>query len=197
MVLRSTSGTFTISTPRDLSVLASPVRNAIIEVLLRDGRSSIAGIAARLDRSPESLYHHMQRLRSIGVVRVAERRKATRQVERMYELTVNDFRIDYSNRSAPFRKALKRSARMMLRSARSEVEQAIDAPPLPGGTTPRHLLGRDLVHLSERSLQALHDRLTELHEWLGRVDGRVDDAGDLCVVSLTQVVAVLPSQSPE
>ena len=167
---RPTPDIFTISTPLQLSVLASPVRNAIIEVMMERGPSSVAEIATSLDRSPESLYHHLKQLQRIGVVRIAERRKASRRVEKVYEITANDFRIDYTNRSSAFRNALKKTSRTLLRLAEREFSESIDASQSRNATQPHHKIGRDLVHLSDRDLATLHDKLNDLHEWLGTVD---------------------------
>jgi DNA-binding transcriptional ArsR family regulator len=165
------SGIYLISTPRQLDVLSSPVRGEIIEVMTRLGECTIAQIAERMERSAESLYHHMKQLRRIGIVRVVERRKGKRQLERVFALEATDFRIDDSQRSAAFRRALLRMSRTHLQLAMRQMEASIDRNSQKlDGPWATHRVGRDLVSLSGKSLAELNRRLTELHVWLGEVD---------------------------
>lgn len=115
--------------------------------------------------------------------------------ERVYELTAHDFRIDYRNRSAPFRRALQRTARLMLQRATREIEASIDARHAFGteGDAP-YRLGRDVVCLSDADLGELQRRMREIHEWLGSVDraGNARDPDDPgSVVSLTWTLCTL------
>ncbi|MFG0329047.1 MAG: helix-turn-helix domain-containing protein [Phycisphaerales bacterium] len=189
-------GVFVISTPRQLNAIASPVRQEIIEILMDRPPCTIAEIAEAMDRSPESLYHHMRRLQSIGLVRIAERRKARRQVTRVYEIVARDFRIDYSNRSVAFRRARLKAARSMWRRALRDLEATIggdDHHARTGGSNEAEpsdgRIARDLVRLSDDDLSELQARIVELHEWLGEVD----DPKARNRVSVTVAIARFPS----
>ena len=165
------NGVYVISTARQLDVMSSPVRSEIIEVMTRLGECTAAEIAERMERSVESLYHHLKQLQRVGIVGVAQRRKGKRQIERVFALQATDFRIDDSKRTPSFRRALLRMSRTHLRLAMRQMEASIERNTQTlDGTWATHRVGRDLVTLSDEALAELNRRLTELHVWLGEVD---------------------------
>ncbi len=172
-----------ISTPRQLEVLSSPVRNEMIEVMMRLGSSTIGEIAEAMGRSAESLYYHMEQLRRVSAVRLVERRKGKRQLERVYELVANDFRINETAHSPAFRRALKKAARALLQQSATEMEASIDSGQAnKGDSAQTHRIGRDIVCLSDEALAELNERIVELHEWLGELDD--DDAAHRIALTL-------------
>src|SRR5512142_835327 len=58
---------------RQIRLLASPVRQAIIDALESSGPQSAAELATILGYSPDALYHHMRKLTDAGLVTVAKR----------------------------------------------------------------------------------------------------------------------------
>ena len=57
-----------IRTPRELEALRSTVRQGLIAVLEREGPLTVREMAAHLERTPESLYHHVRVLEEAGLL---------------------------------------------------------------------------------------------------------------------------------
>jgi DNA-binding transcriptional ArsR family regulator len=58
----------TISEPAQLRVLASPLRQEIIDLLARTGAAQVSDIASLLGRPADSLYYHLRELERVGLV---------------------------------------------------------------------------------------------------------------------------------
>jgi predicted transcriptional regulator len=54
-----------------MTVLASPVRQELLDVLARMGTVSLAEVAAALGRAPDGLYYHARLLHRAGLVESA------------------------------------------------------------------------------------------------------------------------------
>ncbi|HET9253289.1 MAG TPA: helix-turn-helix domain-containing protein [Candidatus Eisenbacteria bacterium] len=65
----------TISEPAQLQVLASPLRQEILDLLARTGAAQVAEIASLLGRPADSLYYHLRELERVGLV-VSSRARA-------------------------------------------------------------------------------------------------------------------------
>src|SRR5262245_6928366 len=57
-----------IRRPRQIRALASPLRQEILDVLESLGPSTIAALAQRLARRPDSLYFHVRKLEGLGLL---------------------------------------------------------------------------------------------------------------------------------
>ena len=69
----------TISEPAQLRVLASPLRQEILDLLARTGDAHVSEIASLLGRPADSLYYHLRALERVGLVRSSRaRRNGTR-----------------------------------------------------------------------------------------------------------------------
>jgi DNA-binding transcriptional ArsR family regulator len=86
-----TPGTVGVTSPAAWSVLMSPVRVEVAEALRLAGPCSIADIARTLDRPADTLYRHVEALRRAGFVREAGLRKGARNIERLFDVTADDF----------------------------------------------------------------------------------------------------------
>src|SRR5262249_14299326 len=70
-----------------LPALASPARLEIVGALQAHGPLGVRALAAHLTRPMDGLYHHLRVLQRVGVVRVAETRRAGKRDEAVYGLT--------------------------------------------------------------------------------------------------------------
>jgi DNA-binding transcriptional ArsR family regulator len=62
-----------ISEPAQLQVLASPLRQEIIDLLARTGAAQVSEIASLLGRPADSLYYHLRELERVRLVRSSPR----------------------------------------------------------------------------------------------------------------------------
>lgn len=81
MALRSDR---TISQPAQLQVLASPLRQEILDLLARTGDAQVSEIASLLGRPADSLYYHLRELTRVGLVVSSRARANGRRGEMLF-----------------------------------------------------------------------------------------------------------------
>ena len=108
-----------------IKAICSDVRMQIVQSF-RDGETTVARIAARLGRTPHSLYHHMRMLKEAGIVRAAGRRRSGKRDETIYALTADCFQIHHDPKSAESRKALVKAIRAVMRLTSRDAAKSID-----------------------------------------------------------------------
>ncbi|HUR26756.1 MAG TPA: helix-turn-helix domain-containing protein, partial [Planctomycetota bacterium] len=91
---RRRAGFVAIDRSSQLEALASPLRQEIVDVLDAAGPCSIAELAQRLGRPPDSLYFHLRRLVKTGLVVEVERRRAGRHAFVVVDVAGRPMRID-------------------------------------------------------------------------------------------------------
>lgn len=179
-----------ISTPAQVRALASPVRTAIIESLLVLGPSTIKSIAARLGRSPESLYHHARILEAAGLIRVHAVRPTAKTRHTVYALVSTRLRLDRSKTSAAMRRARAAAIASMLasttRRARAAATQGLDEH----ATAKRLRVETVIVPLDQAALAELHARIDALWAFL-----RTNTNPDAPPTALT--IALTPASAPK
>ena len=77
------AGTFTISDLDTLRVVADPLRNQIVELLIMEPQT-VKQIAERLGLAPSKLYYHIGLLEKHGIIEVAETRMVANLQEKDY-----------------------------------------------------------------------------------------------------------------
>jgi DNA-binding transcriptional ArsR family regulator len=176
-----------VGEPRRLSALASPLRIELVGILQTLGPSSIRQLASELDRSPDSLYHHVRLLLKAGVLLETARRKAGRRVEAVYSLTAP--RIGGHLDQSPRGKApVVRAGTAALRLAAREFTTAIEADAVTctdGVANTR--ASRQRTWLTDEGLSRLHRLLRQIERLLARENQRKEGR----LHSLTIVLAPL------
>ena len=164
--------TFVLRRPAQLATLASAVRCRIVESLSVHGASSVAELAGRLDRVPESLYYHIALLRKVGLVKQSGRRRAKRRPEAIYELIAPRLVIDPKRRTPAYREALADSCAALMRLTDRNYRAALEQ----GNIT----LSGDHQNLSTRYCTARLNSpaLAKLNRLLQQVVKHLDDHDD-------------------
>ena len=105
--------------------LVSPVRLELVERLQARRRATVAELAAELDRSPHSLYHHVRRLLASGILHEEGRRKAGRREEAVYALAAERLALPrpLSGRGA---RTVERSVAAVLRGAARNFRRGLE-----------------------------------------------------------------------
>jgi hypothetical protein len=129
----------------------------LFEELARRGPTSVADLAQAVMRPKQSLYYHMHGLVKAGVVRVVERRKATRQVEAVYAVVPRARRAAAREESARAA-ALARRARTVLGRAQRDFDRLA----AEGESTGTAFLDGRVLHLSPDEVRRLAREVTEL-----------------------------------
>ncbi len=144
--------------------LVSPVRIEMIECLLRDGPSSVADLAERLGRAPDSLYYHVRLLVEAGILR--ESRSGVRG-EAVFETTSSSFRTRCDPKSLESLKTERASLGAVLRLTERTYARALERE-----TVRTHGKRRDLdakrirANLSAEARLELNRRVDELFDFL-------------------------------
>jgi DNA-binding transcriptional ArsR family regulator len=74
----------TISEPAQLRVLASPLRQEILDLIARTGDAQVSEIASLLGRPADSLYYHLRELERVGLVVSSRARANGRRGEMLF-----------------------------------------------------------------------------------------------------------------
>ncbi len=69
---------------RQLECLASAPRAEILDWLCSSGPQSVSDLARSLNRKPSSLYHHIELMMEVGLIREAGSRTVYRRTEKLY-----------------------------------------------------------------------------------------------------------------
>lgn len=152
-------------TSAQLTALSSPVRIAIFEAL-REAPASVAELAARLERTPHSLYHHLSELLRVRLVRRDVRRPPRRRPEAIYSVRHPKLRLSRRDTGRAYRVAATRVVRAAMRRALREHAAAQEA--IARGDLPADDLGllRVRVRLNARTSREVLRRIRELGDWI-------------------------------
>ena len=83
----------TLSDLDQLKVLADPLRIRILEELCTEERTT-KQVALRLGEKPTRLYHHVEALERVGLIRLARTRQNRGTIEKYYIAVARQFRAD-------------------------------------------------------------------------------------------------------
>jgi len=86
-----------IRTAEQFDAICSPVRAAILEMLLAFGPMPAREIALKIGRPVSLTHHHVGILIDAGIVVEKEKVKRGRHLERIFELPCDDFRFDFGS----------------------------------------------------------------------------------------------------
>lgn len=117
-----------IADPELVQLLASPVRQELVDMLAAlGGMASVATLAEQLGRPADGLYHHMRLLAAAGLVDATEPDTGG---ERRYRLVGDGSPIRLAYRQGPDGNthALRQFARALLHVAASDFDEAVDRP---------------------------------------------------------------------
>ena len=162
--------TMYLETEAQILALTSDVRMKIVQSL-RDGEASIALIADRLMRSPNSLYHHMRRLVDAGIVRIAGSRQAGKRIERLYAVSADTYEIRHDPKSLKSRRTLSTAIRSILRLTGQDAEASVSKGlVVKAGPSRNTRVHRHDVRLTRPQMEGIFGHLDAVDEILTRAD---------------------------
>ena len=116
---------YLIQDPRQIEALAAPARQEIVDSLAVSGPVSVAELASDLGRAPDSLYYHLRRLESVGLVVRRGTRPTAQRTEVLYDVPGARMIIDREPGTPAEKRVLMRVLSSALRSAERELRDAL------------------------------------------------------------------------
>ena len=164
---------YVLSDLAQLKVLAHPLRVRILEAFCRD-EATTKQVAESLGEKPTKLYHHVDALERVGLVRQTRTRRNRGTLEKYFRAVARSFRADSSlfgaAQTASRQTALPEVVALLLERTREELTRLVAAD---GGADLEEtgMLGFCEVHASEAGIAELRGRLERLVEGLGEAGG--------------------------
>lgn len=162
---------FLVSTVGQMEALASPVRHQIHLAMEMLGECSVNELAERMGRVPETLYYHIRRLKKVGIVEQVGRRAGAGREEAIYQLNAKRLRVDPSQTSPRFLRAMAKGCGSLLRFAQRSFDRALEAGADRRASPKRSLrIDQATVRLSAGNLAELNKRLNSVQSFLDDAD---------------------------
>jgi predicted ArsR family transcriptional regulator len=116
--------TYWIERPEQIRALASPLRTEIGDLLAGQGPLTVRELATALGRRPTAIYHHLQELERVGIVRPTRRTQGERGRPAVaYETVAPRMRLARAARNPRNRKPLARAGIAAATQAGRDYEQ--------------------------------------------------------------------------
>ncbi len=156
-----------ITDPARSRVLASPLRIELLELLIRQGPSTVAELAAALGRAPDSLYYHLRKLERLGFLTVVRRRVAGRRPEAVFEAVADQIEVECDPTSEAAIRIEEQSLGALLRLTERNYSRALRSGEAhPRGRARDLLATRIRVNLDAAGRAELNRRIDELLDFL-------------------------------
>ena len=147
---------------RQIRLLASPVRQAIVDTLETSGALSAAGLAAILGYPADALYHHLRLLTRAGFLTSVGRAGKVGRPGAVFALRLKPTRLHYDPSDRQNRSAVTAVVASMLREATRTFARGMLRRPVVEGRRRNLWAGRRTGWLTPSELQ-------ELNTLLGRI----------------------------
>ena len=149
-----------------IKALASPVRHEIADCLAAGGPMSVAELAGELERTPQSLYFHVQGLLDVGLIKVAGERVLPRHVETLY-IASRELRLRYDHHDPDCRDALSAMAASIHRVSTRDFKRGLESASAQTSGKHRNLwAARILAWVSPEELAQVNALLNSLVDLL-------------------------------
>lgn len=180
-----------IETEEQVAAISSDLRMQVLQCF-KHGEASIAELAERLGRSPQSLYHHIHKLVDAGVVVEHSVRRVGKRDETLYAPAAMRVELRHEPAKKKSRAALTKIAHTVLRLTRRDIITSIDAGMIKKSGRGRNTqIGRADALLSRSQVQRIHDLLDEV--WAIMREDRSAVGASAKRVPMTMTTAFFPS----
>jgi DNA-binding transcriptional ArsR family regulator len=165
--MTETIGTYRIAQPREKRLLASAVRQNLLDTLVASREASAKELAAQMGMRVSALYYHLELLERAGlVVRRGTKHGGARHVAN-FAPRATRIALDYGLGSESGRAASVRLGRTLLRAAARDFAMGVHVPRARSEGARRNLwVSRAKAWLTEREIGVIHRRLVEIEELL-------------------------------
>ena len=160
------SGKLSISDPKQLNQLSSPVKQLIIDAF-KSAREpcTIKSIAERINRAPDSLYYHFRALVKVGLIVQSGTQIEMGKPVALYRPAAKHMKIKYDLGIPGFREIICRIFTAAMRLATRDFQKGVELPNVRGESNTRNLyVCRMEAWLSKRDLREINRRMDEIVE---------------------------------
>ncbi len=166
-----------------LAELTHPIRSRVLRTL--DQPRTVADIADRLAVPVTRLYHHINRLESLGLIRVVATRRVGAATERRYQTVATSFRVARQLRESSDPEELGSAVGALFDVAKMSFQRALERrearDPVEASDNFVSLID---MKLSSSGRALLLERLRALVEEFGRRDDEDDEDDDASAFTL-------------
>lgn len=146
--------------PTVLGALASPTRLDMVVILESTPTISVADLARRLGKRPDSLYHHLRTLQRAGLAQPERGRSTGGRPAAVWRLRVKSVRVATRNLAARHVPHAERVAGVVARSGLRDYRRALRRAVAGAGPTPRYQ--RSCLWLTSAEREALQEALLQM-----------------------------------
>lgn len=162
----------TLTDLEQVRMLADPIRLRIMEILCL-GERTTKQVAQELEEKPTRLYHHVEALERVGLVRLTRTRQNRGTIEKYYRSVARAFRVHASVFSAaaagdPARDEARSVPAALIERTAAEFRDRAAAPGGGRDVRARGVLTYLEIRGDEGDMARIRDRLARLVAGLGR-----------------------------
>ncbi len=182
---------FWVNSPDQLKLLTSPIRLAVIDSIAVMSTASISDVALDLGVPADSLYYHVKKLVSSGLLIEKGIQETSRRDEIVYSLPKPKLRIKYDLKNPANSKIIAKIFNSILRSTGKNFETAFSNPNSIVEGKKRNLWGAQLRGwLNDQELEEINVLLNQLHDIFDNAEKKEDKK----LHSITWVLTPLSEQ---
>jgi len=178
-----------------LKVIADPIRNQILDVLLSKPQN-VKEVAEKLGLAPSKLYYHFNMLEKFGFLQVVETRQVSNLIEKYYQATASYLSIDpnlLTFNTDEGKESIQSVMAAAIDTTKEDLLRSLQARSLQleqgAAEQPRSItISRNLSNLSDEQFENFHQRLEALIEEFSEADSK--DANDQ---TFALTIALYPS----
>ena len=176
---------FVLTRPDQLRAVTNVVAHQIVSVMERLESATVSELEGHVGVPASSLYYHVRKLESAGILAAVAKRSTGGRDEVVYELTGSEVIVDPAERSPRFLAELARSVRSRLRALERWYLAALSNPDTERTGRRRNLsLHQHHARLAPGKRKELYRRIEELEAFLVEND---DPRHDFLHVTLAVV----------
>ncbi len=187
--------TFVIRDLETLKVIADPIRNQILDILVFTPQNT-KEVAEKLGLAPSKLYYHFNMLEKFGLIEVVETRQVSNLIEKYYKAKAAYFMVDsalLNFESSEGKENMYALVESVIITTREDILRSLQARTLQleqGGESKKRslILTRNLSNLNDEKADEFFKRLSDLIEEFSDADTK--DADDQ---TFAMTIAMYPS----
>ena len=165
--------THQIESTKQLKEIISPARNELRLAMEMLGPSTVAELAEHTGRSPESLYYHIRKLESVGLVVKCDPRISHGHEEAVYRMCADRVRVNTEIRRPLFVEALIRGVKTLIRYGDRCLSRALASTETTlKGKRRECRLVQVTARLSPSKIKELNQKMLELEDFLESSDDK-------------------------
>lgn len=173
-VTSETLDSYRISEIEQIKALAHPLRMRIVETLAASEPMTTKQVAEHLGEKPTRLYHHVEKLEKVGLIRLTHTRRNRGATEKYYESIARQFQADSSlfteDGSKPDPGALRPMIRTIFDNTTSELLRLVDTHGDEAIAEDEGLLSYVELHIDGQHIPVVQQKLQEILDYIQGLD---------------------------